>query len=41
VPEHGHCQHAAWATMGRGPSDDPWFFAAAFGAGRLAGTFVT
>jgi Protein of unknown function (DUF3866) len=23
--------------MGRGPDDDPWFFAAAFAAGRLAG----
>jgi hypothetical protein len=22
--------------MGRGPEDDPWFFAAAFAAGRLA-----
>jgi hypothetical protein len=22
--------------MGRGPDDDPWFFAAAFAAGRLA-----
>jgi hypothetical protein len=22
--------------MGRGPDDDPWFFAAAYGAGLLA-----
>jgi hypothetical protein len=22
--------------MGRGPGEDPWFFAAAFAAGRLA-----
>jgi hypothetical protein len=22
--------------MGRGPDDDPWFFAAAYAAGRLA-----
>jgi hypothetical protein len=22
--------------MGRGPAEDPWFFAAAFAAGRLA-----
>jgi hypothetical protein len=23
--------------MGRGPDEDPWFFASAFAAGRLAG----
>ena len=26
--------------MGRGPDDDPWFFAAAFAAGRLAGVLA-
>ena len=26
--------------MGRGPADDPWFFAAAFAAGRLARRLV-
>jgi hypothetical protein len=26
--------------MGRGPDDDPWFFAAAYAAGLLAGTRV-
>jgi len=26
--------------MGRGPSDDPWFFAAAFAAGRLAARYA-
>jgi hypothetical protein len=27
--------------MGRGPSEDPWFFAAAFAAGRLAKSLLT
>jgi hypothetical protein len=26
--------------MGRGPDDDPWFFASAFAAGKLAGTLI-
>jgi hypothetical protein len=30
------CGHLPLEHMGRGPSDDPWFFAAAFAAGRLA-----
>ena len=30
------CAGLPLAHMGRGPGDDPWFFAAAFAAGRLA-----
>lgn len=30
------CAGLPLETMGRGPDDDPWFFAAAFAAGRLA-----
>jgi hypothetical protein len=30
------CAPLPLAHMGRGPEDDPWFFAAAFAAGRLA-----
>jgi hypothetical protein len=30
------CGHVPLDHMGRGPSEDPWFFAAAFAAGRLA-----
>jgi hypothetical protein len=30
------CEGLPLSHMGRGPSDDPWFFAAAFAAGRLA-----
>jgi len=30
------CTPLPLAHMGRGPADDPWFFAAAFAAGRLA-----
>lgn len=30
------CAHLPLSHMGRGPGDDPWFFAAAFAAGRLA-----
>jgi hypothetical protein len=30
------CEGLPLAHMGRGPADDPWFFAAAFAAGRLA-----
>ena len=32
----GACEGLPLTHMGRGPSDDPWFFAAAFAAGRLA-----
>lgn len=31
------CTGLPLSHMGRGPADDPWFFAAAFAAGRLAG----
>jgi hypothetical protein len=31
------CDGLPLSHMGRGPDDDPWFFAAAFAAGRLAG----
>lgn len=30
------CEGLPLVHMGRGPTDDPWFFAAAFAAGRLA-----
>jgi hypothetical protein len=30
------CAHLPLAHMGRGPGEDPWFFASAFAAGRLA-----
>lgn len=30
------CSGLTLAHMGRGPTDDPWFFASAFAAGRLA-----
>ena len=30
------CRGLPLSHMGRGPSEDPWFFAAAFAAGRLA-----
>jgi hypothetical protein len=29
------CAGLPLAHMGRGPDDDPWFFAAAYAAGRL------
>jgi nitrate reductase alpha subunit len=32
------CADLPLAHMGRGPADDPWFFASAFAAGRLAGS---
>ena len=32
----GACEGLPLEHMGRGPDDDPWFFAAAFAAGRLA-----
>ena len=34
------CAGLPLSTMGRGPADDPWFFAAAFAAGRLAGSWL-
>jgi hypothetical protein len=34
------CAGLPLAHMGRGPAEDPWFFAAAFAAGRLARTRV-
>jgi hypothetical protein len=34
------CEGLPLAHMGRGPDDDPWFFASAFAAGKLAGTLV-
>lgn len=34
------CDGLTLDHMGRGPDDDPWFFAAAFAAGRLAGSLV-
>ena len=30
------CSGLPLSHMGRGPDDDPWFFAAAFAAGKLA-----
>ena len=30
------CAPLSLSHMGRGPDDDPWFFAAAYAAGRLA-----
>ena len=30
------CARLPLSHMGRGPGEDPWFFAAAFAAGRLA-----
>jgi hypothetical protein len=34
------CDGLPLTHMGRGPDDDPWFFAAAFAAGRLAQTLA-
>jgi Protein of unknown function (DUF3866) len=34
------CEGLPLEHMGRGPDDDPWFFAAAFAAGRLARRFA-
>jgi hypothetical protein len=34
------CEGLPLDHMGRGPGDDPWFFAAAFAAGRLASQLV-
>jgi hypothetical protein len=30
------CDELPLSHMGRGPDDDPWFFATAFAAGKLA-----
>ena len=35
------CAPLPLSHMGRGPGDDPWFFAAAFAAGRLAAASLT
>ena len=34
------CADVPLESMGRGPKDDPWFFAAAFAAGRLGRTWA-
>jgi Protein of unknown function (DUF3866) len=34
------CASLPLETMGRGPDDDPWFFAAAYAAGRLARAWI-
>jgi Protein of unknown function (DUF3866) len=34
------CAGLPLSHMGRGPEDDPWFFAAAFAAGRFAGSLL-
>jgi hypothetical protein len=34
------CADLPLSHMGRGPDEEPWFFAAAFAAGRLAGSLV-
>lgn len=34
------CEGLLLEHMGRGPDDDPWFFASAFAAGKLARTLV-
>jgi hypothetical protein len=34
------CEGLPLAHMGRGPEEDPWFFASAFAAGKLARTLV-
>jgi hypothetical protein len=34
------CDGLPLAHMGRGPDDDPWFFAAAFAAGKLAAGYA-
>jgi hypothetical protein len=35
------CAGLPLESMGRGPSDDPWFFAGCFAAGRLAGSMIS
>jgi len=34
------CEGLLLEHMGRGPEDDPWFFASAYAAGRLARSLV-
>jgi hypothetical protein len=34
------CEGLVLSHMGRGPDEEPWFFAASFAAGRLAGSLV-
>jgi hypothetical protein len=34
------CANLPLEHMGRGPGDDPWFFAAAYAAGRLVASRV-
>ena len=34
------CEGLPLTHMGRGPDEDPWFFAAAYAAGRLADSLV-
>jgi hypothetical protein len=34
------CKGLPLEHMGRGPDDDPWFFASAFAAGELARTLI-
>ncbi len=36
----GACDGLPLEHMGRGPNDDPWFFASAFAAGKLARTLI-
>ena len=35
------CSGLPLSHMGRGPDEDPWFFAAAYAAGRLAGSLIS
>ena len=35
------CEGPPLSHMGRGPDEDPWFFAAAFAAGKLAGEHLS
>jgi hypothetical protein len=37
----GACAGLPLSHMGRGPDEDPWFFAVAFAAGRLASRVVS
>ena len=37
---HSACEGLKLSHMGRGPDEEPWFFAAAFAAGRLARSLV-
>jgi hypothetical protein len=35
------CEGLPLSHMGRGPEEEPWFFAAAYAAGRLARSLAT